>query len=105
MSRVGPIFLCVLVFCAGLAGSLLAAAPNDDSAVAAVFPPWWSATQSFAAAASAGDIRGSGALPFVLVVQSEHKGLNRRLYAAGALLLINPLGWIGCGQPMKNQNV
>jgi hypothetical protein len=106
MSRLGAVLLCALICCAGLGGGLLAAEPKGDAAVAAVFPPWWSASQSLAAAASAGDVSAAGALPFVFIVQPRDPGLHARLRAAGALLLMNPLGMAGCAQqPAKKQNV
>jgi hypothetical protein len=84
---------------------LLAAEPKGGAA-AAIFPPWWPAGQSLAAAASAGDVRSTGVLPFVFIVQSQYPGLNERLHAAGALLLMSPLGQTGCAQPSaKKQNV
>jgi hypothetical protein len=106
MLRLGPVLLCGLICCAGLVGGLLAAEPKGDAAVAAVFPPWWPASQSLAAAASAGDVRGAGALPFVFIVQPRDPDLSARLRAAGALLLMNPLGQIGCAQKSaKRQDV
>lgn len=101
-----PIFLCLAICVVGLVGSIAAETPNDDAAVAAVFPPWWSAARDFAAAGGAGDIVTGGAVPFVLIVQSQRPGLNARLRAAGALLLLNPLAAGGCLQSSTgDQNV
>lgn len=106
LARASAIILCLVICVAGVAVSISAGAPNDDSAVVAIFPPWWPASRAFAAASDVGAIVDGGAFPFVLVVQSQRPGLGDRLRAAGALLLLNPLGFGGCvASPSRNQNV
>jgi hypothetical protein len=69
--------------------------------VAAIFPPWWDATRSFAAAASAGaSIVRPGAWPAILVVTAPDAGLSRRLHAAGAWFLVNPMALAACLPPV-----
>lgn len=67
-----------------------AAAPAGATRVAAVFPPWWSAARAASAAASAGDIAGAGALSSIMIVSSDAPGLDVRLRAAGAIILLSP---------------
>lgn len=106
MVRAFPILMCLTIGMLGLGGSLSAAAPSDESAVAAVFPPWWTASRSLSAASQAGAVLDAGVLPFVLIVRSPHPGLSARLRAAGALILLNPLGLGGCVQSgAGNQDV
>ena len=106
IARAFPILLCLAIPVAGIAVSVGAAKPNDDSAIVAVFPPWWSASRALTAASDVGAVVDSGAFPFVLIVQSQRPGLGDRLRAAGALLLLNPLGVGGCEpSPSRNQNV
>ncbi len=93
------ISLCLLIVISGLFGSIISGTPGQDGALAAVFPPWWSAARVFSAAAKAGDILDSGAVPFIPIVKSPKPGLGARLHAAGALLLLNPLDAGGCGRP------
>jgi hypothetical protein len=85
----------------GLAASVEASVADDGSAVAAVFPPWWPTPRIFAAAAQAGDVVDVGASPAVLIVRSQQPGLPRRLRAAGAILLLNPLGAGACGRKLR----
>lgn len=104
--RASAIILCLVICVAGAAVSLSTGAPNDDSAVVAVFPPWWPSSRAVAAASDVGAIVDGGAFPFVLIVQSQNPGLGERLRAAGALLLLNPLGFGGClTSPSRNPNV
>lgn len=79
-----------------MAVSLGAEAAGDGDAVVAVFPPWWSADRTFVAAGEAGSILNNGTFPFVVVVQSKGADLGVRLRAAGAILLLDPLGLGGC---------
>jgi hypothetical protein len=90
------IVLCLLIGLVGLAGGLLTVQPDRNGAIAAVFPPWWSASRSLAAAAEAGDVLRGGAFSFVLIVTSQRPGLDSRLRAAGAFMLIDPLDLAGC---------
>jgi hypothetical protein len=76
----------ITLFVAAAAG----AAPRDPARVAAVFPPWWTSTQAASAAASAGQISGAGAAPFILILRGEPGQLEPRLRAAGAWLLLDP---------------
>lgn len=94
------ILLCLTISFAGLAASI-AAKPGDDSSIVAVFPPWWSASRALAAASDVGAVLNGGAFSFVLVVQSQRPGLGDRLRAAGALFLLNPQGFGGCGSTMS----
>lgn len=104
--RILPVLFCLLLGVVGLAGSLAAATPPDDDAIVAVFPPWWASARSFAAASGAGAVVNAGTFPFVLLVQSPLPGLGARLRAAGAILLLDPLGPAGCGpSPMGDKNV
>jgi hypothetical protein len=97
---------CLVIGVVGLAGSIAAGTPKDGDAIVAVFPPWWPASRTFNAASNAGAIVNDGAFPFVLIVQSPRPGLGARLRAAGALLLLDPLGLGGCGHSStRKQNV
>lgn len=100
-----PLIICLIIGVVGLAGSISAAAPNDEDTVAAVFPPWWSASHAFTAASGTGAIVNGGTFPFVVIVQSKDPGLAARLRAAGALLLLSPLGLGGCLNPARSQDV
>jgi hypothetical protein len=72
-------------------------APSSDHPVAAIFPPWWTAKQSFAAAAQAGaPIVRTGAFANILVLASDQPGLAKRLYAAGAWLLLDAQALAAC---------
>lgn len=79
-----------------MAVSLGAETTVDGDTVVAVFPPWWSTPRTFDAAGEAGSILDNGAFPFVVVVQSRTADLGVRLRAAGAILLLDPLGVGGC---------
>jgi hypothetical protein len=109
-ARIVPILACLAISSAGIAASLGAGKPSTDSSVVAVFPPWWSASRTLVAASRAGAVLNSGVYSFVVVVQSQDseqdRELGARLRAAGALLLLDPLGLGGCLQsPARNQNV
>ena len=104
--RAFPILLCIIVSLAGIAASIGLGKPNRDTSVVAVFPPWWPPSRTLMAASEAGVILDSGAYSFVVIVQSQNPELGTRLRAAGALLLLDPLGLGGCLQsPLRNQNV
>jgi hypothetical protein len=82
-----------------LGTATLSVLPSDapGAPVAAVFPPWWSAERSFAAAASAGGaIVREGAWSNILVVTPGEGDFTRRLYAAGAWLLVDPKALDAC---------
>jgi hypothetical protein len=109
-ARIVPILACLAISSAGIAASLGAGKLSTDSSVIAVFPPWWSASRTLVAASRAGAVLNSGVYSFVVVVQSQDseqdRELGARLHAAGALLLLDPLGLGGCLQsPARNQNV
>lgn len=112
-ARIAPILACLVISSAGIAASLGSGKSSSDTVVA-VFPPWWSASRTLVAASRAGAVLDSGAYSFVVVVQTRDKKqdnkldheLGERLHAAGALLLLDPLGLGGCLQsPARNQNV
>lgn len=108
--RLFPILFCLIISFAGIAASIAAGKPNRDASVVAVFPPWWPPSRSIVAASEAGVILDSGAYPFVVIVQSKTSELDTelgaRLRAAGALLVLDPLGLGGClRSPVRNQNV
>lgn len=70
--------------------------------VAAVFPPWWAKDRIWSAARGAGAVSAAGASPFVLVVHSaeadpRNADLATRARRAGALLVLDPHGFAGCG--------
>jgi hypothetical protein len=105
-ARIVPVLLCLAISVAGIAASIGAGKPASDNAVVAVFPPWWTASRTLVAASAAGAVLDSGAYSFVVIVQSQDHELGARLRAAGALLLLDPLGLGGCLQsPARNQNV
>jgi hypothetical protein len=105
-ARIVPVLLCLAISVAGIAASIGAGKPSSDTSVVAVFPPWWSASRTLVAASRAGAVLNSGAYSFVVVVRSQDHELGARLHAAGALLLLDPLGLGGCLQsPARNQNV
>jgi hypothetical protein len=92
--------VCALAVFATLAVAVAQAdAPRAANGFAVIFPPWWSAAQALNAAASAGDITGVGALPFILVVRSDAPRLKARLRQAGALLLLDPRAAGTCSPP------
>ncbi|MHC2255483.1 hypothetical protein ACVILK_005175 [Bradyrhizobium embrapense] len=65
--------------------------------VAVAFPPWWRAERALAAAASANaSIVRMTAIPALLVVRPDRDGGLSRLYAAGALLTMDPQAIAGC---------
>ncbi|HWA64156.1 MAG TPA: hypothetical protein VG939_22500 [Caulobacteraceae bacterium] len=70
--------------------------PLDPVTAAGVFPPWWSGGRALAAAGSAGDVLGVGALPFIVVVRAPHA--DARLRAAGALFSIDARGAGACSK-------
>ena len=93
-----------------LANAFAAAAPLDAHVRALFVRPDPTEALPFfgdeVAPAMAGEIVDAGAFPFILIVQSDRPGLADRLRAAGALLLVNPLGASGCGQrATRNPNV
>jgi hypothetical protein len=106
MRRALPLFICLAISVAAMAASIGASKTSDGDAIVAVFPPWWSAARTFYAAGETGAILNNGAFPFVVVVQSASAGLDVRLRAAGALLLLDPLGLGGClGYSIRKSHV
>ncbi|MBI1202784.1 MAG: hypothetical protein GC182_09765 [Rhodopseudomonas sp.] len=102
--------LCLVISMAGIAASLGASQKLPDASqgnsIIAVFPPWWSASRSLLAASEAGAVLDSGAYSFVVVVKSQGPDFVGRLRAAGAVLLLDPLGLGGCFQKaLRNENV
>ena len=91
-----------------LVGSLAATGwlqlrPQDDREVAAVFPPWWDAARATSAVAAAdGAVLGWGRLGSIVLTRSDRPGFADRLHAAGAVLLIEPLGLRPCGTAVRN---
>jgi hypothetical protein len=82
----------------GLLTALMAGPASGP--VAAVFLPWWDAMRAVNAAAEGGAVLRLGVMNFVvLVVPDDQHGRRRRqlLWRAGAWLLLNPRGLIGCG--------
>jgi hypothetical protein len=74
---------------------LMGARPVDPSTAAGVFPPWWSAARIVDAAGRAGEIRGLGALPFVVIVSGPDAAASLR--RAGAFVVVGSDGLVGCG--------
>ena len=75
----------------------LQARPRGFAEVAAVFPPWTGREQAFAAIMAAGAVVvREGARDWILVVHGEDPGVIRRLYAAGAWAVIDPVAFGGC---------
>lgn len=92
-----------MIIAAGLAAaSVLAVAalqgvPRDGAQVAAIFPPWTSSAGVVTRVAQAdGLLVRRGLIDSIVVVQSDAPGLIRRLYAAGAWLVIDPTVFGGC---------
>ncbi len=85
----GQVLLIGSAILASLYPATGAAASADPSHMAALFPPWWSERRTLAAAASAGDILGVGAVPFVILVHGDPATLQGRARSAGALLVFN----------------
>jgi hypothetical protein len=75
----------------------LGARPLDPTTAAGVFPFWWSQSRSVEAAASVGAIRGSGSLPFIVVVTRPEGDVAAKLAQAGALFSIDATGMRSCG--------
>jgi hypothetical protein len=74
---------------------LMAAPPSGAFVVAAVFPPWWSASRIQLAVDPVGAVSSKGRLPTVVTVYGG-PGVERRLKAAGAWLILDPR-LVGCG--------
>lgn len=90
---------------ASLAATVVLSAGPRSHEVAAVFPPWWTTEQAVSAAARAGAVSRLGGADFVVVVVSSDNLLARRLYAEGALLLLDPVVTGLCGPNKERQNV
>lgn len=78
------------------AGSL-AAVDGAGRPVAAVFPPWWDGSRALAEVTGAGGrpLR-LGLVPSVVVAIDAEPGLIDRLYAAGAIAVLDPIVASGC---------
>ncbi len=75
----------------------LQARPRGFAEVAVIFPPWTGREQAFARVVAAGaPVVREGARDWILVVQGEDPGVIRRLYAAGAWAVIDPVAFGGC---------
>lgn len=75
---------------------LVGAAPRTGGTVAAVFPPWWTPTETISAAGQAGSVAAIGGWRHIVIVKGEPGQLQHRLWAAGALALLDPQGAGGC---------
>ena len=89
-----PAILLGIVFIASL--TTIELLPADQGHVVAVFAPGTTKPQmvraAYEARAQIVDQRG-----FLLFVYSDHKGLPDSLRAAGAYLVVDPVGLAGCG--------
>ena len=92
-----PALLLLVVTGLGTAGLTLRPTTVAGGPVAAIFPPWWNATESFAAATTAGgNVIRQGAWSNILIVAAPGIDLSHRLRHAGALLLVDPTAIGGC---------
>jgi len=88
--------LILVIGAGGLLLSVASGAERDPSRVGVMFPPWWSSARTLDAGSRAGHVLSVGALPSVLVVQSDRPGLRDRLRAAGAMILLDSTGAVLC---------
>ena len=74
-------------------------APRDPSGqVAVIAPPWYGFDETAALVAGVeGAIVEEGGFGNVLIAQSTEPGFVRRLYGAGAWLVLDPMVLRGCG--------
>ena len=80
-----------------VAVAALQGVPRDGAQVAAIFSPWMRSDRVMARVAQADALLvRRGLLDSIVVVQSDEPGLIRRLYAAGAWLVIDPTVFGGC---------
>jgi hypothetical protein len=80
-----------------LAMAALQAVPRDGTRVAAIFSPWANGGDVVARVAQAnGRVVRLGLIDSIVLVQSDEPGLIRRLYAAGAWLVVDPDVFAGC---------
>lgn len=88
--------------CAAIAATLTTVAgistPHAEFAVA-IFPPWWSGNRAIHAAASAGEIVSVGQTSAIIVVHGDAGLLAPRLWAAGALLVLDAKKLAICSNP------
>lgn len=84
---------------------VLSAGPRSPNEIAAVFPPWWTPAQAFEAAGRAGAVTRVGGADSVMIVVSSDTFLAQRLYAEGALLLLDPVVTGLCGTSKEPGNV
>ncbi|MFC7047985.1 hypothetical protein [Emcibacter nanhaiensis] len=76
-------------------------APADSRDLAVVFPAGYSLEESFRATAGSGVyVTGSGAFDNIVHFRTPRGGSRQdildKLYAAGAVIVINPFGAVGC---------
>jgi hypothetical protein len=92
-------FLMLLFIGISLYGAArLSLAPRDPSAgVAVLFAPWVSEDESLARSVAAGGrfVRHGG-YPFIAIVQPDASDYAHRAFAAGALLIADPLALAAC---------
>jgi hypothetical protein len=79
---------------------LVTSAPQGEE-VAAVFPPWWRQDAAFGAAASAGPVLAAGRAGFVFVVSAPRPIDRAHLRRAGALVLLDAQGLMGCALGLR----
>ena len=103
MMMAAPAFALALASLA--AAVVLGAGPRSPHEIAAVFPPWWTSARTFAAAQRAGAVTAFGSVNAVVIVVSDEEMLAQRLYAEGALLLLDPVATGLCGPRKEAKNV
>jgi hypothetical protein len=90
----------VMAASVGLSG-FVALAPAPDRPIAAFFPPWWTVERTFSAAAISGaPIVRFGGLSNVVVLSPAMPDLSRRLWQAGAWLLLDAQAVGACTEPV-----
>ncbi len=89
----------LLVTCISLYGAArLSLAPRDPSTgIAVLFAPWVDAEESLTRSVAAGArfVRHGG-YPFIAVVQPDDSRYERRILAAGALMIADPVALAAC---------
>lgn len=100
---VAPAFALALASLA--AAVVVSAGPRSKHEVAAVFPPWWTTEQALTAARRAGAVIRIGGAGSIMVVAANDDSLSQRLYAEGALLLLDPVVTGLCGPGKEPGNV
>jgi hypothetical protein len=92
-----PATICIASLFAAM---LVAAQASNGPDVAVVFPPWWNAARVARTASAAGEIKGAGAFPNIVVI-SARPGGRAMLHRAGAWMLLAPGLWSGCAGMSK----